>query len=140
MHPHAFSNDSYRVRIDRVLIPLLPAMQMGWRWGCVGVEIKKSDTKLGKAVCQALDYRRSVFRLPNGNLTMLDQVFIWPVDEVSGDIASVMMQNRVGIARYDEDCYAIQFMFNGVIALGMRGGFRCNASVLDSAGRKVGSR
>lgn len=141
MQPHAFCNESYGVRIDRVLIPLLPAIQCGWRWGCIGIECKNSGVKIGKAVCQSLDYRRSVFKLESGNITALDQVFIWPIDNVLGDIASVMMQNRIGIAKYDVDCINLELMFNGTCAVRIGNDvFEFNEKLLDLTGRKVGSR
>lgn len=141
MQPHAFCNECYSVRIDRVLIPLLPAIQAGWRWGSIGVECKNSGVKIGRAVCQALDYRRSVFKLSSGNICALDQVFIWPVDRVSGDIASVMMQNRIGIVRFDRDTINFEFMFNGTCALKIGDcGLKFNEAALNTTGRKVGSR
>lgn len=85
-------------RIDRILVPRQPALDQGWSHGAIGVEGKKSGHKLGKLVCQALDYHRCAWHLPTSHINVfLKWVFIYPVDEnLIGDIESVMAQNRIG--------------------------------------------
>lgn len=140
IQPHAFSNESHSMRIDRIISPLPAAVASGWRWGCVGVEIKTTGVKIGRVVCQSLDYRRSVFRVGAGFQTVLDQVFIFPLHKSSGDIASVMTQNRIGNVFADKG-NGLNFMFGGTCVLRLAENRICmNPEMLDSAGRKVGSR
>lgn len=74
-------------RIDRILLPTRELRNAhGWSIGPVGVELKREGEKIGPAVCQCLDYSHAVFPV-TGGLTC-----------VTGDLASVMVQNRIGWA------------------------------------------
>lgn len=85
------------LRIDRILIPTSVASATGWTFGAIGIECKTSGKRLGRVVCQCLDYQRGAFRLePHGVRVLLGWTFIWPLDEVAGDIESVMTQHRIG--------------------------------------------
>jgi hypothetical protein len=84
-------------RIDFILKPTEELVNQGWEHGCIGVECKKSGEKIGPAVTQILDYHGSVFKLdPSGTTVMLEWIFIWPLQTVIGDMASVMNRNRIG--------------------------------------------
>lgn len=85
-------------RIDRILCPLRKAIDAGWPDGAFGVEGKKSETKIGKIVAQALDYSRCAFHLDSGFIILLPWIFIFPAPSQLGDIMSVMAQNRIGTA------------------------------------------
>lgn len=87
------------VRIDRVLVPNQDAIERGWTHGIVGIEAKRSGVKIGHALAQAIDYGRSVWTLPGGFSVWLDWVFVWPIGEQKGTVASIMAQNRIGYAR-----------------------------------------
>jgi len=84
--------------IDRILCPLRKAIDAGWPDGAFGVEGKKSGTKIGKIVAQAMDYSRCAFHLDSGFVILLPWVFIFPADGQLGDLASVMAHNRIGTA------------------------------------------
>lgn len=86
-------------RIDRILLPSRELMAAGWHLGPVGVEIKRPGEKIGRAICQALDYAHAVFPISGGCTVSLEWIFIWPFDKAIGDIASIMSQNRIGSAR-----------------------------------------
>lgn len=86
-------------RIDRILIPLPRAIEAGWTYGAIGIEGKKSGTKVGRLICQAMDYTRCVFELeqyPAGLLLMCKWVFVYPMEKPFGDLESVMTQHRIG--------------------------------------------
>jgi hypothetical protein len=85
-----------RVKIDRVLVPTPPLIGHGWCNGIVGVELKRSEPHEGRLLLQALDYRNSVFTMPGGVGVHLSSVFVWPVEKLVGDVASVAEQNRIG--------------------------------------------
>ena len=84
------------VRIDRILIPEQRLLDLGWKHGLVGIEIKRSGVKIGPPIAQAMDYTRAVWSLPYGFRVILDWVFVWPEDKQHGPLASLMAQNRVG--------------------------------------------
>lgn len=87
------------VRIDRILVPNKNLTSLGWRHGIVGIEVKKSGHKIGPAIAQAIDYGRTVWKLPNGGFSVwLDFVFIWPMSRHHGTLASILEQNRIGSA------------------------------------------
>lgn len=88
-------------RIDRILMPTDKLLNAGWRTGgAIGVEGKKSDSKAGPLIVQAIDYTRCAFRIEKNDCllanVLLRWVFIYPVLSSSGDIASIMQQNRIG--------------------------------------------
>lgn len=83
-------------RIDRVLCPLPKLRDAGWDLGPVGVECKRSDSKLGPVISQAIDYQRAVFPVNASYTVNLEWVFIWPTGPVAGDIGSIMAQQRIG--------------------------------------------
>lgn len=88
--------DAKRPRIDRILRPKRELLRKGWRLGPVGVELKREGAKIGPAISQALDYSHAVFPFSDvGSTVCLEWVFIWPVKKVTGDLASVMAQNRI---------------------------------------------
>lgn len=126
------------VRIDRVLIPNERLVNLGWQYGAIGIEIKRSGVRFGPAIAQALDYVRSTWRV-RGIWIQLDAVFVWPMAKQYGPLASVMSHNRVGSAtssgwsklllKIGEEPVLYVSSYDGKITLGAR-----------PAGRKVGSR
>ena len=85
-----------RPRIDRIISPREPLRALGWDLGPVGVECKRSHEKAGPAISQAIDYQRALFPI-SGSLTVsLEWVFIWPMEDPKGDIASIMSNQRIG--------------------------------------------
>jgi hypothetical protein len=89
--------DDKNVRIDRILVPNKPLLDLGWSYGAVGVEGKPPGTKLGLVVSQCLDYGRAVWRIGPGDVwVMCPWIFIWHLNDFAGDIASVMAQHRIG--------------------------------------------
>jgi hypothetical protein len=85
------------VRIDRLLIPT--AKLNGWTYGCIGVEFKRSGTKIGRPISQMLDYSRALWQLPNGGINVaLGWTFLWPAQKEHGDMAGIFAQQRIGTA------------------------------------------
>lgn len=83
-------------RIDRILSPTAKLISAGWKLGPVGIECKVSKKKIGRCLCQAMDYSRAIWAMPNGFRILLPWIFIWPLDRVTHDLESVMAQNRIG--------------------------------------------
>lgn len=89
-------------RIDRILMPTERLIDMGWRFGIIGVELKRSGEKIGPPIAQAMDYGRSIWTLePSKFKVYLDYVFIWPMGKQAGNVASICQQNRIGSAYQD---------------------------------------
>ena len=85
-------------RIDFVVSPSLKLMEMGWRLGPIFIEVKRSNTKIGKVIVQCIDYRNAVFEVAPGFWVEPQWIFIFPLSHPAGDIASVMAHNCVGNA------------------------------------------
>jgi hypothetical protein len=85
-------------RIDRILVPSAEARAIGWNIGPIGVELKNSGHALGPLVAQALDYSTAIWEMPLGWLIKLRWIFIFPNESTFGPLASVMVQNCIGIA------------------------------------------
>lgn len=96
VQPRYLAEDKHP-RIDRLLIPKPRLVAAGWKYGALGIECKASGRKLGPIVAQCEDYSRAAFRSPTTGLdVMCKWIFIWPLSEFAGDIASVMTSNRIG--------------------------------------------
>jgi hypothetical protein len=107
LQPRTGTEDK-KVRIDFVIVPKQKAIQEGWSMGAVGIELKKSGTKIGRQVCQAMDYTRAAFQMTGGILINLSWVFIGPSDTVMGDLGSVMAQNRIGVCCFKSGRFALK--------------------------------
>lgn len=127
------------VRIDRILIPTQTLVDLGWRHGIIGVEIKRTGVKLGPALAQAMDYTRSTFTLEGGDFLVVPTwVLVWPAENEHGPMASLMAQNRVGVVESNQ--WATLRLRVGEMTLlhvSRAGEVRVGTQ---SAGRKVGSR
>lgn len=136
--PRAFA-DEQQPRIDRLLIPKANLLSAGWTLGAVGIEAKASSKKIGPIIAQALDYSRAVFVLPESHVRVcLSWVFIWPLDTIYGDTASMMANFCIGEA-FGNGYTTLKFSSCG------KGIFTCGGDGqlvvrMDNRGRKVGSR
>lgn len=124
-------------KIDRLLIPSVELVGLGWSHGAFGIECKRSGKKIGRVVAQCMDYSRAVFTTDNGFRFMLDWVFIWPLEKQLGDIASVMAQHRIGCARRKWGG-GIEFLTDSTRLISVGGGEPFVRST--SVGKKAGSR
>lgn len=127
------------LRIDRLLIPNDKLLALGWRHGIIGVELKRPDAHLGRALAQAMDYTRAVWTLPGSLFAVVTPwVFVYPFDKQHGDLASVMAQHRIGTATTNNwsplrltagEAVVLHVAHTGEVRLG-----------LGSAGTKAGRR
>jgi hypothetical protein len=141
LHPRMDTNGTGRPRIDVLLQPKKHLIESGWRWGHVGIECKKSGTKLGRVISQAMDYTRCVWQTPNGFNVMSRLVFVWPCDPVKNDLESVMTQHRIGVAHArGRDSERLSLWFNGTIAYADNGDDDPRVAIDLRGGSKQGSR
>jgi hypothetical protein len=84
------------VRIDYVLWPKRRLIDLGWRFGVIGIERKKSNHPAGGLIAQAEDYMQSIFKMPHGVDVCLNSVFLFPAFENTGVVASILAQRRIG--------------------------------------------
>jgi hypothetical protein len=141
------NTDGKTPRIDRILIPKSKAsVERKLTTGPIGVEIKavNSSLKMGRPICQAMDYRSASFRIFHGwaNIDcILDSVFLFPMQEQSGPVVSIMANYRIGVAHIG---YGDQMFFKlastNVLKLTRNSqNFYINMTT-SAMGRKVGSR
>ena len=129
------------LRIDRLLIPNQRLRDLGWSHGVVGIEVKKSGTKIGPPLAQALDYGRAVFAIPQlgGIRVWLDWVFIWPMPKQNGTVASVLCQNRIGSATSDDwNLLQLKSGEHNLLKVGHDGIIEMGHAIVN--GQKAGSR
>jgi hypothetical protein len=141
LQPRLDTNGSGRPRIDVLIQPTRALIEHGWRWGIVGIECKKSATKVGRVVSQAMDYTRCVWDTPNGFAVMSRFVFIWPCEPPKNDLESVMVQHRIGVAHpRGRDAERLSLWFNGTIAYADNGDADPCVAIDLRGGSKQGSR
>lgn len=127
------------LRIDRLLIPLQKAINQGWRLGAVGIEAKCSGKKLGPLINQGLDYARAAWHLPLSHVTVMTSwTFLWPCSRFGGDLESVAVSNRIGVA-YSDTFARLVLNVGGmnVLRFSNDGDIACK---MPKAGGKAGSR
>lgn len=130
------------MRIDRLCTPTAKLLNLGWTFGAIGLEAKRSGEKIGPAIAQAMDYGRSVWELPGGMSAWLEYVFIWPMTRPAGTVESICAQHRIGHA-HSTDWHALRLQVgafnildihrNGDVHLG-------TAYALPSMGKGAGRR
>jgi hypothetical protein len=143
---HRPGRDLSHPRIDRILVPNSRLREQGWV-ATVGVEAKRSGSKLGPLVCQALDYSWAIYDIGNTYLHP-EAIFLWPLDKdglegesIGHAIESVMTQNRIGYVRPTPKDNGVQFGLGGCWVLSFGdSGVVARRDIFDRVGRKVGSR
>lgn len=91
-----------KVRIDRILQPTDTAIGLGWECGCVGVELKRSGTKVGRPIGQMLDYLRSTFSI-DGQEVLCTYIALFPyMGPGGGPMESLFHGQRLACA-YEAD-------------------------------------
>ena len=125
-------------RIDAVLIPRKRLLDAGWTQGPIGIECKTSGKKIGPVIAQAQDYSRAMFELHPGRDVSLRWIFIWPLEDAKGDLASIMTQNRIGSCK-STFRNPLEFWVAGTCAIRVDGHGGVSAKHL-AMGNKRGSR
>jgi hypothetical protein len=128
------------VRIDRILFPRRPLLDMGWTAGAIGIECKRSGIKGGPALSQCLDYLRAGWTLTQvgGVNVTLGFCFLWPLSKVPGTVASIMAQQRIGAAFSTQwDALRLVSGESNIITVRGDGDVRIGAC---NAGTRLGSR
>jgi hypothetical protein len=81
-------------RLDFLIQPMQKLIELGWG-ASFGIECKRTSDRLGKSVCQCIDYRHAVFEV-GGTKVYPEFVFLWPLTRQWNAIESVMTQNNIG--------------------------------------------
>jgi len=127
-------------RIDRLLVPLKPAVDAGWRAGAIAVEGKCSGKKLGPIVSQALDYSRCAWTLEEGvpGLRLLCLwTFLFPVKDLNCDLGLIAANNRIGQCSIRNESLSFSCCATGILTVETSGGLRVRNPAM---GKKRGSR
>lgn len=120
-------------RIDLIVGPKPELLALGWNYGFVGIECKKSGVKANNAIAQMLDYQRAVWTLPKGYKIVLSHCFLWPLEKQHGVISSIFAQQKLGSA------FTTNF-YDLVLATGEVVIFRYGHSGAEVCQRNVGNR
>ena len=128
------------VRIDRILYPKKKLIEVGWRSGVLGIEIKKSGHPAGPLVAQAEDYMQSVFTFDSGVSVCLNAVFLFPAFTAAGIAASILAQRRIGFATESRGRLSLTLNNTCLIRYASDGQVRLGTSQQLNCGMKVGSR
>ena len=109
--PCSVGHQGQSVRIDRILYPTEKAIEAGWIWGPIGVEIKKSNMAIGPILAQVMEQRQSLFRsviLGYARISLtLHAVF--PVKKVSQDLHSLCETQSILNCYYDSYTDSMKF-------------------------------
>ena len=110
LHPRLLAEDKVP-RIDRILCPEQKLIDQGWKFGPIGVELKKSNIKIGPPISQLLDYSRAIWEIKKGKgyWIMLVYSFLWPAVKQHGPIASLLAQNRIGTCESRSEYTPLEF-------------------------------
>jgi hypothetical protein len=94
---------SHNGYVDFVLTPKPSAINdLKWKDGCIQIECKPSQHKIGKPIAQCLDYQNSIIKFKKTGLMVKPSwTFLFPVESIKGDISSVMTQNKLGYGSID---------------------------------------
>lgn len=144
---HRPNRENKTARIDRILIPTANLVRLGWR-RTIGVEIKRSDEKIGRPLAQAIDYTYCNWNLADNEnqprrddvpdmWIMVENVFLWPFPQQSRAVESVMLQNGVGVIHESPRSPLIFQLERQVIRIDADGVVSVQAP---NSGTKVGSR
>ena len=129
------------MRIDRILHPRKKLLQSGWRFGVVGIEIKKSMHPAGPLVAQAQDYMRSAFTFESSGVSVvLNSIFLFPAFAAGGGLASILAQNRIGFAGEHNGRLSLTLNNASLLRYEGDGVFRIGSCGQLNCGMKVGSR
>lgn len=94
--------------IDRILVPTPTLFAAGWKGGIIGIEGKSSGVKIGRAICQAMDYSRCVWTLPDREVDVVAKwIFIWPSEIETCDVGSIMANFRIGTSAPYKDGFSM---------------------------------
>lgn len=83
--------DGQNLRIDKILHPTLKAVNAGWFFGPIGIEIKRSGEAVGPVLTQILEQRQSLFLSKHVNYSRIcPSVFaLFPLENISHDLHSL---------------------------------------------------
>jgi hypothetical protein len=85
-------------RIDRIISPTPELIRMGWHYGFIGIECKRSNIKANHPIAQMMDYQRAVWTINNGFKIALSYCFLWPFEKCHGFLGSMLAQQKLGSA------------------------------------------
>lgn len=135
---------SGKVRIDRILLPTQKLFDSGWENGPVGIEIKRSDEKIGRPLGQIADYLNCVFELQTVRgpiFIQLKNVFLFPMSSPGGPLESLCSSLRIGFVSHINcrgEIDGLKFYLGGGMVYSSHEGGRLQER--QRTGQKFGSR
>lgn len=132
------------LRIDFILSPRDKLVNAGWDCGIIGIECKNSGHDIGPPITQMLNYKNTTWVLPPANFQIyLDFIFLFPMQPITGQLASVMCQNRIGVCcqnidKWTKETFVLQSADGRrILTVYKDGKFKFQTS---NQGLKIGSR
>jgi len=106
---------------DRILHPTQEAFKSGWKWGPIGVELKKSNIKLGPVFGQVLEQRQSVYLSKHLYYTRIMPLLfaIFPVEEIKHNLHSISMTQLILSCTYKQYNRVLKFSSGNVFVLSL---------------------
>ena len=115
------SNGQY-LRIDSILHPTSLAVQAGWQWGPIGVEIKKSNMAIGPVLSQVFEQQQTVFQSKYLNRTRIIPIIfaVFPMNGISHDLHSIQENQLILSCHYHSYCKELKFqtLSRNVLSIG----------------------
>lgn len=128
-------------QIDRILVPTAKMIELGWKYGSIGIEVKKSGMALAPIFSQCLDYRRSVFTLTHNFRIHLDTIFVFEADKQQGGMGHLCCANRIGTCHRDKRTGRLKFYLGELCVFRFEADGKPKFGLnVNSVGRKCGHR
>lgn len=107
----ADQQNGQNLKPDRILYPTKLAFDSGWKWGPIGVEIKKSDIKVGPVFTQVLEQRQALYYSKHlHGARIMPMIFaIFPTEQIKYDIHSISERQLIVSCRYNDKYRQLQF-------------------------------
>jgi len=98
-----YSGYEQKLRIDRILHPTDKAMGF-WKYGPIGIELKKSGVKMGPVFAQIIEQRQTLFLSKwLNNTRILPMLFaVFPAEPYTNDLHSIGISQSILCCAYDD--------------------------------------
>lgn len=131
-----------RYRADRLVVITSKMASLGWSRGDFVVEIKRSGERIGRPLCQLLDYKGAKAVSPSGRVLLPGCGFLFPCTSLYGPLGSISEQLLLGTANVGWCRETLAFSFGNSQAMWIErdGKVVVCAAGKGSSGKKGGNR
>lgn len=99
------------VKVDRILHPTAKAVEMGWKWGPIAVEMKRSSSAIGPVFAQIFEQQKSLFKsVVLGCTRIMPLIFsVFPCGVYGHDVHSIQETQIILSCSFSKYKKALQF-------------------------------